>query len=62
MDKTLSEIVRQIKDKGYIGSEGRIENDPAFIQLCNIAAGPRNEEPETKKVTPVTPTPKGKTK
>lgn len=62
MDKHLMEIVMQLKEEGYIGANGRIENHPAFVKLENLARGAHEDAPEPKKVTPVTPTPKGKPK
>lgn len=48
MDEKLYEIVKKLEDKGYIGSEGRLTNDPAFIELKELAGEPE-PAPEPKK-------------
>ena len=48
MDEKLYEIVKKLEDKGYIGSEGRLANDPAFIELKELAGEPE-PAPEPKK-------------
>lgn len=43
MDKKLQEIVKQLTAGGYIGADGRLENDPAFIELKELAGEPEPE-------------------
>ena len=54
MDKRLQEIVKNLTAGGYIGADGRLEKDPAFIELKEIAG---DAEPE-----PVIASKKGKSK